>query len=255
MILVDPRAGSSDLLAPLAAAGLPVEEATLEFGDLAWMGRGEGGADIWCGLEHKKLPDLVQSLMTERLAGHQLPGLVTTYDRAYLVIEGEWDVDPAGKVIVPRAGFANRWAPLKGCPPASVLEMRIFTLETRGGLRVRWTRNQKETIRHVSNLYRGWTDRDLDQHRSHLAVHAPDMDPVLKAPVSNFRMGLMGFVDGLGMSLSRDIEVALAGRAEPLGTLRSMTQDAIAAIPTMTAKGKTKKLGMARAKNIKDALR
>lgn len=186
MIQVDKRAGSNELLAPLAAAGLPVEEATLDFGDIAFVGRGEGGAGILIGIEHKKLSDLVNSLNTDRLAGHQLMGLLRYYDRANLIIEGEWEADENGRVLVP-GRLRNQLKPLKGAPPASVLEQRVLTLEHRGGLRIRWTRNQEETVRYVSALYRFWSDRNLDEHKSHLAIHAPDLDGRLLDPVSDQR--------------------------------------------------------------------
>ena len=90
MILVDTRAGSNELIEPLLKAGLPVEEATLEFGDLAFLGRGEGGKKLTIGIEHKKMGDLVQSMTGGRLAGHQLPGMLGMYDRCWLIAEGDW---------------------------------------------------------------------------------------------------------------------------------------------------------------------
>lgn len=210
MILVDPRAGSNELVAPLAEAGLPVEETTLEFGDLAFMGRGEAGAQVFIGIEHKKLPDLVQSLTSDRLL-FQLTGtpdrpggMLGMYDRSYLIAEGEWDTDSGGKVIVPTP-FRGRTAPLKGAPMGMVLEQRVLTLDIRGGLRARWTRNQKETIRYVSALYRFWTDRDLDEHRSHLAVHAPDFDRALVVPMSDVRR-FAAMLPGIGYHKSSVVE-------------------------------------------------
>ena len=204
MLLVDSRAGSKDLVAPLAAAGLPVESTTLVFGDVAFLGRGEQGTGVWVGVEHKKLSDFVQSLMSGRLAGHQLTGMLATYDRNYLVIEGEWGVDKAGRVVVP-SKFKGRTTPLKGAPAASVLEQRVLTLETRAGLRVRWTRTQHETVRYLSALYRFWTDRDLDEHRSHLAVYAPDLDRALLVPVSDERR-VYAAIPALGYTRSRAVE-------------------------------------------------
>lgn len=204
MILVDPRAGSRELVAPLMKAGLPVEEETLDFGDIAFRGRGEGGVPLLVGLEHKKLPDLVQSLNSDRLVGHQLRGMVETYDRPHLIIEGDWDHDKTGRVVV-FGGLKGRRVPLKGAPLAAVLEQRILTLETRGGLRVRWTRNQKETVRYVSALFRFWNDRDLDQHRSHLAVHSPDLDRALKIPLSLKRM-VAAQLPGIGFERSRAVD-------------------------------------------------
>ena len=210
MILVDPRAGSCELVAPLAAAGLPVEEEMLEFGDMVFRGRGELGKPLLIGIEHKKIPDLVQSLMSDRLI-YQLignpehpGGMLAAYDRNYLVIEGDWDHDQAGRVVV-FGGLKGRRVPLKGAPLASVLEQRILTLETRGGLRVRWTRNQKETIRYVCALYRFWVDRDLDDHKSHLAVHAPDLDRALRIPLTLKRQ-VAAQLPGIGFERSRAVD-------------------------------------------------
>jgi ERCC4-type nuclease len=204
LIQVDTRAGSNELIKPLRAAGLPVEEAQLEFGDLGFLGRGEGGLPLLIGIEHKKLPDLVQSLNTDRLAGHQLTGMLRMYDRCYLIIEGEWDVDGAGRVITPTA-IRGRVVPLKGAPLASVLEQRVLTLEHRGGLRVRWTRNQQETIRYVHALFRFWCDRDLDDHRSHLALHAVDLDRSLLEPVSDERR-VYAAIPSIGYTRSAAVE-------------------------------------------------
>ncbi len=205
MILIDSRAGSQDLVAPLAAAGLPVETTTLEFGDLTFLGRGEGEKTVsqlstYIGIEHKKLPDLVQSLVNDRLAGHQLTGMLATYDRSYLIIEGEWDTDSRGRVTVP-GRFKGARSPLKGCPPASVLRARVWTLEHRGGLRVYWSRNQKDTVAYVSTLYRCWTDRSLDEHRSHLAIHAPDLDRALRENLCEERV-IAAMFPGVGYTRS-----------------------------------------------------
>ncbi len=186
MIAVDSRAGSCELAEPLRAAGLPVESTRLEFGDLFWVGRGEQGAPLAVGVEHKKLPDLVNSLNTDRLAGHQLTGMLRTYDRSYLVIEGQWEADADGRVVVP-SRVRGRWQPLKGAMLASALEQRVLTLAHRGGLQVRWTRDQAETVRFLSALYRFWVDRDLNKHSSHLAIHSPDLDRALLTPVSDAR--------------------------------------------------------------------
>lgn len=257
MILVDYREGSKELLVPLAAAGLPVQEDTLEFGDLAFMGRGVAGADVWIGIEHKKLPDLVQSLTTERLAGHQLGGMVTTYDRSYLVVEGEWDATDSGRITMP-GKWRGRQTPLKGAPDAVVLEQRVITLETRGGQRVRWSPSQRATVRWVVALYRFWTDKALDEHKSHLAIHAPDLDPKLKEHVSDFRKGLNGAVPGLGFVLTGAIEQAVFDPTKKEGSwalLLSLSEKELADIEYTTEKGKVRRVGPAKAKTILERLR
>jgi ERCC4-type nuclease len=208
------KSGATDLLTPLLKAGLPAEEDTLEFGDLCFKGRGEGGAPLLIGLEFKKLPEFVQSLNNDRLlaqffgTAERPGGMLEAYDRHYLLLEGEWDVDDAGRVVTPRfikGHRGPRTLPLQGAPPAAVLEQRILTLETRGGIRVRWARNSKETFRYVSNLFRFWTDRDLDQHRSHLAIYAPDLDRGLQVPISLKRQ-IASQLPGIGYTKSRAVD-------------------------------------------------
>ena len=249
MILIDPRAGSRDLVAPLAAAGVPVEEQYLDFGDLAFMGRGVQGAPLFLGIEHKKLPDLVQSLASDRLL-FQLTGtpehpggMFGMYDRQYLIIEGEWDHDVNGRIVT-ASKLRRAVTPLKGAPPAAVLEQRILTLETRAGLRVRWTRSQKETIRYVSALYRFWTDRDLDEHRSHLAIHAPDFDRSLVVPHSRQRL-FAAMLPGVGYHKSEAV-------AKQFSSLSIEDMAALPASEWMKVEGIGKKLAADIVKFCKD---
>lgn len=256
MLLVDTRAGSQELIAPLAAAGLPVQETTLPFGDVAFMGRGVGGTDIFCGIEHKRLSDLVQSLNDDRLCGYQLIGnednpygLIGTYDRAYLVVEGEWDTDGSGRVVVP-GKFRRAPQPLKGAPPASVLEQRVINLETRAGLRVLWSPDQKRTVRWLAALYRYWTDKDLDQHKSHLAIHAPDLDSSLLRPVSDFQR-VVAQIPGVGLKRSAAVDTAFDGSFR---RMMLATESEWAEITTEDGKGKSRRIGTATAKKIMEAL-
>lgn len=231
--------------------GLPVEEATLAFGDVAFVGRGEGGNPLAVGLEHKKLPDLVQSLGNDRLAGHQLPGMLATYDRCYLVIEGEWDTDPGGRIVVPSKWKRGAGSPLKGAPPAITLMQRVMTLETRGGLRVHWSASQKASVRYICALYRFWTDRALDSHRSHLAIHAPDFDNSLLTPVSDFRR-VVAQIPNVGFKTSAAVEQVFGGS---LRRMMFATEEEWAAITTVDDKGKPRRIGAARAKKILEALK
>ena len=58
-MLVDRRAGSKELVKPLRKKGLEVVETELEFGDVSFVGKGNGGADVHIGIEYKRLSDLV----------------------------------------------------------------------------------------------------------------------------------------------------------------------------------------------------
>lgn len=248
MILVDSRAGSKDLVRPLVQMGLDVEETTLDFGDLAFSGRGEGGAPLLIGIEHKKVSDLLQSMTTGRLQGHQLLGMVNSYDRRYLIIEGDWDHDSQGHMTMfKRRGERHR---VKGAPPAVDLEKRIITLETRGGITTRYTQNRRGSLRAICALYRFWTDKDLDAHKSHLAVYAPDMDRSLAVPVSDLRR-ILAQVPGIGYSTSGAVERYCKQKRK--GPLR-LTEEEWAEIENVSEKGRKVKLGQSRARHIMEAL-
>ncbi len=185
MLFVDPRLGSYELVKPLRAAGLDVDDSVQLDCDIYFTGRGEGSTPITIGVEHKKIGDLINSLNTERLQGLQMPRMLSTYDRNWLVIEGEWQHDREGRVTTwKKRGMRGV---VRGAPPAIELEKRLLTLETRGGFRVRHCLSRRDTVRFITALYRFWTDRALDEHKSHLALHAPDLDRRLLAPFSTKR--------------------------------------------------------------------
>lgn len=210
MLLVDDQGGSKgkrgtilELLNPLIEAGLPAVSAHLHSADFAFTSK--DGQDI--GIELKRLDggstDLTQSLMSGRLSGHQLPKMLGpkgSYDRAWLVIEGQWRHDDNGQVCVYR-GPRKGWAPIKGRMSASELEKRILTLELCGGLHVRYTTTRRDTIRFIASLYRWFVDKSVSSHTSHLAQR----DIPTLTPVSDYRAFYMK-IPGVGYSLSRAVE-------------------------------------------------
>src|SRR5258708_669111 len=64
----------------------------LKFGDFSFFGKGPDGP-IAIGIELKTVNDFVSSMLSGRLAGHQIPGLLENYQRAYVVIEGVCRMD------------------------------------------------------------------------------------------------------------------------------------------------------------------
>ena len=171
MILVDYRQGSQELIAPLKNLGLPVDETTLEFGDVAFQGRGVKGAPVSIGVEVKKLPELVASLRSGRLQGHQLPGMCQTYDYRWLLIEGELQFDQKG-ALLRRAGRRD-WRPMPGQMGVGELLKRLHVMHLCAGLVPLWAADQRATVVHLEMLYRVWTDVDLDEHKSHLGTYRP----------------------------------------------------------------------------------
>lgn len=199
MLLVDRRVGSKELLAPLRHAGLEAELVELEFADVAFSGKGAAGVSLDIGVELKTLNDIVGSLRSGRLAGHQLPGLRSKFDHAWLCVEGLWRTNDAGMVVTYQ-GKSRGWVPLHGKMRASELEKQVLTLELCGGLHVRYTNSRADTVRFIHNLYRWFTDQRMDQHTSHLAVH---QQPTL-VPISEFRQAVCRF-PGIGVKASKAV--------------------------------------------------
>lgn len=236
MIYVDYRAGSHELVDPLKLAGLPVEETTLPAGDVAFTGRGERGKELLIGVEYKKLSELVTSLRDERLQGHQLPEMAKAgYDHTWLLIEGELLYDNVGKlqrrVKWPKKGFK----PLPGGMTVGELFKRINVLHLCGGLNPWWTQDRRQTVTWLEILYRTWTDKALDEHKSHLGVyHAPTLVPVSPERRTLMTLPRVGFrVSGAVLARFGSIQRAFLAPPEDW-----------AAIETLDDKGKTRRLGM-----------
>lgn len=206
MLLVDDRAGSKELLKPLVAMGLPAISTSLPSADLAFEGRGEGGRPVLIGIEYKKLGELVGSLRTQRLQGHQLEKMRDTYEFSYLLVEGEVLYDASGR-LQRRAGRRDV-NPLPGAMGISELLKRLHVLHLRGGLNLLWASRSSDSLQHIAALYRVWTDCDVDQHKSHIAIYqAPSL-----VRISPFRQSLVGMkLPQVGIKTSKAVEAYFGG--------------------------------------------
>ena len=198
MLLVDYRAGSAELLAPLRKMGLPAESGDLA-ADLAWEGRGEKDVPVMVGVEFKKLGELVQSLRTQRLQGHQLLKMREHFQFCYLLVEGILHYDSQGRLL--RRSGRRTFNPLPGQMDVSELFKRLLVLHLRGGLSVITTTHRRDTLQWIKALYHTWTDKALDAHDSHIAIYQP---PTL-VPISEFR-GFFSRIDGLGLRKTIPVE-------------------------------------------------
>lgn len=199
-ILLDRRIGSKELAVPLMQLEVPFEITTLEFGDVALMGNGVDGP-VPIGVERKKVRDLVNSLMSGRLVGHQLPGLIATYPYAWLVIEGTWRAGEDGYVELP-AG-RRQWQTMTPMMRAKDLLAWILTIELRGGLKVRQTYDELDTARFVAALHHWWTAKEWSEHKSHLALYQP-VDQALFVKPSLVRRWAKELT-GVGFDKSREV--------------------------------------------------
>jgi len=208
MLLVDNRAGSRELVKPLRSLGLPVEETRLDSADVMFEGRGLGGVSILVGIEYKKLGELVQALRTERLQGHQLlkmrgaetPEEAPLYEFAYLLIEGSVLVDRQG-YLMKKGKYGRPPSRLGGSMTENELDKRLATMHRCAGLCPLWVTDQRRACAQIAAWYRTFTDRDLDQHVSHIAVYRP---PSL-VPISEFRTFVQS-LDGISFKTSLAVE-------------------------------------------------
>jgi ERCC4-type nuclease len=212
MIRVAKDTGSIELLPLLQKLGAPAEKANLHFADFAFQGEGTDGSPIPIGVERKTLGDFVSSILNGRLPGHQLPGMLKCYAEIWIVLEGDWRIckftghvqtlqwthTKTGKKI-------KRWRDLEtGLAYAlgyQELESMVVTLEMRGGVRVRKTRDQMETVRFVKALFHWWTDKSFAQHRSHLKFHSQFADQGLLTKPSLCRV-IASQLPGIGFEKS-----------------------------------------------------
>lgn len=170
MIQVDDRQGSAEL-APMFPPGVPVVVSRLEYGDFAFIGRGPEDEPVSVGVERKGMKDLLNSMVTGRLSGHQLVGLVNTYHYVYIVVEGMWRFNPNDGMLEERAGI--NWVPIQlGSRRFMAKEVLGFlhTLMVKTGVMVFYTNSRKETAQVVSVLYGWWANKSWDEHTAHLGL-------------------------------------------------------------------------------------
>jgi len=214
--------GSADLLDHLKPLGVACELTTLPFGDVALVGRGEGERPVPVGIEVKTVGDLLNSMTTGRLAGHQLPGLLASYEWVWLLVEGVYRPDPASGILQTLKGGA--WAPMTTGPRRYMyrdLESFLLTLVVRAGLHVQRTHGRGETARWLAALD-AWWGKAWDEHKSHHALHhKASVRPRTFVPPSLLRR-IAAELPGVGWERSGAVaekfrsvrEMVVAGEAE-----------------------------------------
>ena len=165
-ILIDSRTGSKDLL-PYFDDGILTE---LKFGDVAFVGNGpEGNVEI--GVEIKRIADLVQSIANGRLAGHQVPGLVGTYYKVYLIVEGVWRPNPQTGVI---QIYKGNWFDMKTGREFTFAGVWGFlnTLAVQAGIIVLPTTSIRSTVLAIQVMSKWWQEK-WERHHSLQVLYKP----------------------------------------------------------------------------------
>jgi ERCC4-type nuclease len=168
MISIDDRIGSKELIPYFRDFGIKVYPTRLTFGDVAFNGNGPKG-ETAVVIERKRITDLIDSMQTKRLSGHQLPGLSDSYDFCYLLVEGMWRPGENGELEVHQGAWKQSHS--KGLHYRSI-DNYLATLELKAGVIYRRTMTVKETVWAIVDLYRWWS-KPWAEHKAHEALYAP----------------------------------------------------------------------------------
>jgi len=221
VILVDDRIGSKHLATPLGKLH-PVSLERLDFADIAF--KSKEGKQI--GIEIKSIRELLGDVFTERFTGHQLPGLIDTYDWVYLLVEGRFKPDPrTAEMLVPQGGFYRpiRWG--KGHVNYRTFVKRLNSLAILGNIRVVHTGMLSETVSLILALYQWWQE-GFRKHKSLEAFYvAPTKGLCIKKPSTLRRM--LHCIDGIGGEKSKILE----GVFSSLGAVCRATEEELSEIP------------------------
>jgi ERCC4-type nuclease len=180
-ILIDRRIGSGDLI-NLLPRGLAQLD-TLPFGDCAFIGNGPSNQPLRIGIEIKALSDACASMRSGRFGGHQLPGLLRDYDKVYVILEGMFRVGQSGELQTHAKGV---WQTAQWGYDAYMyreLDGWINTITNVAGVIVKRTLTRTETAAVILNLYRWWTSKDFEQHRSHVGIDNSGRPQLIKPGV------------------------------------------------------------------------
>lgn len=172
MILVDYRKGGErkgdtpkELVSLISKLGVPCELSDLQFGDVAFEGRGPEGT-VAIGIERKTLHDMLHCIDDARLSGHQLVGMRDLYHVRVVLLEGHWRAHEEGWLM---EGFhgGTTWG---FCKPGGkrVLYAKLYryliSLQLSGTL-VMFSRDLSQTALNVAEWYH-YFQKPWHQHTS-----------------------------------------------------------------------------------------
>ncbi len=170
MILCDDQAGSKDLFPYIRKLTGEVLLTRVEppFGDLVWTGNGPDDRPCMVAVEYKKISEVLDHICGGgRFVAHQVEGLITHYDRRYLLIEGRIRFDRTTNIM--QELRRDRWVDV-------VRNQRGFTfrdfehwkttIEEQAQFRTALTWDESESARWIFTKHSWWTNKGWDEHSS-----------------------------------------------------------------------------------------
>lgn len=169
MILIDNRTGSKELQS-LFPHTVQTRLTRLQFGDFTWLGNGPNGP-VPIGIERKTISDLVNCISDGRLSGLQLYGLLTSYYRAIIVVEGIWRSNPENGML--ETWKRGQWGQLEYGGQrwmGSAVHSYLHRLSADYGVLVWATSKPSETVQWMVDIYHSW-QKKWDNHSTHYGFH------------------------------------------------------------------------------------
>lgn len=258
MIQIDSRIGSKQMAPLLQRLGLAVETCFLEYGDIAFTNAWErlGCDPISIGIEMKNLDDVLACIQSGRYAGHQLPGMISSYNHCWLLICGQIRPHPATGILEVNKGTNghNYWMPAGFSRRPWLwrdLESWLMTITMKGAVRIQWVPNWEHGAQWIKMCH-SWHQKD--DHRSHLVMAGTKdifSDTALLVKPSLLRR--------LAAQLPGVLEIRSRFVADHFKTIEAMmkaTPEEWAGIEVVTkqGKGRTVRLGKVVAEKVWEAL-
>ena len=204
MILIDSRIGSGELLHLFPKGSAKLD--TLDFGDFAFTGNGPEGMPLNIGIERKQVREIASTMSDGRLVGHQIPGLLATYQIVYLVVEGRWRGNPKSGIL--EGGYGGTWGEVVNGTTrfmAEAVRKYLATLEMMAGVRLRFTEDKRGTAQEVLALHSWWTGKEWSEHQAHIAMQYPPIDTVMFRKPSLFHYWV-ACLPGIGWKRGKAVE-------------------------------------------------
>lgn len=193
MIFVDERVGSSDrksrserldeFLTLIRSHRIDAESSRYDSGDFYFEGNGPGDRTIDVGIERKSIRDLIGSMRSNKLSDKQIPAMLETFHISWVIVEGLFRPCPNSGLLQEYRGSGAGWVDLtigRQTFMHSEIERFLMQLTMTVGLQypgrplfIWTTRNVKETVNAIANLYAQLARKKWDQHRSFTGITVP----------------------------------------------------------------------------------